>query len=288
MKFREYVNEASTISSLGATKEQVKAVYNNVKEFKKSVIVDSRAKFIKKSNKKEVTDLMKADGNNGVIVIGFDKSMMYYTIQTKFKSYSSKKDEYVTSQIDQFGNTISKWVETSAIKAISYFKGVKTFNISINGAIVAQAKDDYGYNVSINGENIAYELSKLIEKDMKKLFENAKVQFIKKISGKIEAGDLIGAQTMLNKLLWQKGSSYKPEYVEKTLADFMKDGWDNSSVYQQIKNTLAKKDDVSIREYGWIPYVNALTQRSDPKDIRQAAADVLKSVKEKILAIVEG
>jgi hypothetical protein len=287
MGFREYLNEASTISALGATKEQIKVVYSKISEYRSTVVVDAKAKFVQKSKKKEVTDLMRSENVDQAVVVGFNGTMMYYTVQTKFKNYDSKKDEYVTYQVDQFGNLIAQWIEQSAIKALSYYKGVKTYNIAEKGATRAQRKEDHGIIDDENGEEVAYNFAKLIEKDMEKLFIEAKAQFTRNITKTIEAGDLLKAREMLSRLVIDKGQ-WHGGFVEKQFSDFLRDGWNNNTILQQIKNTLADKNGTSTSGFGWIPAVNYLTATSSTKDIRQAAADVLKITKEKINDIIKG
>ena len=288
VKFSEYINEASSLSSLGATKEQIKFVYSRIKEFRTTVTVNASAKFVQKQKKKEVTDIMRSTGIDSAVVVGFADTMMFYTIQTEYKNYDNKKDEYITYQIDQFGNEISNWIENSAIKALSYHKGVKVYNIAEKGATVAKATTDHGYDNPVDGNDIALQFSNLIENDMEKLFKEAKVKFSKKISSKIDSGDLVGAKYMLDKVVVDKSESWSSsvDYVEKQFAAFLIDGWENSGIYQQIKNTLAKDNQVSTSGWGWVPRVSNLTQNSSKNEIRFAAAKVLKLVKEKIANIL--
>ena len=287
MSFRDYLSEASTMAALGATKEQIKAVYNNISDYRSTVVVDANAKFVQKNKKKEITDLMRSTDVDQAVVVGFNGTMMFYAVQTKFKNDDNKKDEYITYQIDRFGNMISRWKEQSAIKAISYFKGVKTFNIAVKGAKRAQAKKNYGSKDNIDGELVASKFAKIIEKDMEKLFIEAKEEFTINIKKEITAGNLLKARDMLNKLIIDKGQ-FNGGHVEKQFSDFLKDGWNNNiSIYQQIKNTLASKEGVNTSGFGWIPAVNKLTANSSTEDIRQAAVEVLRITKEKIKDIIK-
>ena len=291
--FREYslLNEASTIRALGATKEQIKTIYSNISKSWGEVVPDANAKFVTKSKKKEVTDLMRSEGSTAAVVVGFDGTMMYFAIQTQSKGWLYKKDEYKIYQIDQFGNKIAEWTESSAIKALSYFKGVKVYSIAEKGATLAQATSNRGYDDRVDGDDVAHELAKLIEKDMKVLFEKSKKLFTQKISQKIDSGDLVGAMNMLDKIVVDKEqSSWRHEYVEKEFGDFMKDssGWSSKSIYQQIKDAVAKRESGYIPSgFGSIPSINKITTLATPKEIRQAAADVLRAVKERITAILE-
>ena len=287
-KFSEYISvtEASTIASLGASKEQVKAIYNLIKEYKSTITVDSNAKFVEKTKKKEVTDLMRSEGINKAIVIGFNDSMMFYCVQTKYKNYDSKVDEYNIYQIDQFGNTISNMTESSAIKAISHFKGVKVYNIAEKGATFARAKDEYGDIGGTNGNDFTYQLSELISKDMEKIFNEVKVKFVTKINRKILTGKLIEAMNMLNRLV-TKSSDYGSNYVEKQFSDFLKDGWENNSIFKQIQLELAKTTGTSTTGWGSIPRLNNLSGNSTKEEIRVAGAEVLRHVKEKLNDIID-
>ena len=291
--FKEYkaINEASSISALGATKEQIKTIYSNISKHWSEVVPDASAKFVTKTKKKEVTDLMRSEGANAAVVVGFDGAMMYFAIQTQSKGWDYKKDEYKIYQIDQFGTKISEWTESSAIKALSYFKGVKEYYIAEKGATVAQGTAKHGYDDRANGNDAAYELSKLIEKDMKVLFEKAKVLFTTKITKRINKGDLVGAMNMLDKIVDDKSQfNWRHEYVEKEFSDFMKDtsGWDSKSIYQQIKDAVAKKENGYVPSgFGSIPAIDKFTTLATPQEIRQAAADVLREVKERIAAILE-
>jgi len=229
---------------------------------------------------------MRSEGATAAVVVGFDGTMMYFAIQTQSKGWDYKKDEYKIYQIDQFGNKIAEWTENSAIKALSYFKGVKTFNIAKKGATVAQATSKHGYDDRAKGNDVAYELAELIKKDMKVLFEKSKKVFTQKISQKIDSGDLIGARRMLDKFVYDKSNWNNNEYVEKEFDDFMKDssGWSSKSIYQQIKDAVAKRESGYIPSgFGSIPSINKITTLATPKEIRQAAADVL----ERINAILE-
>jgi hypothetical protein len=291
--FKEYslLNESSTISALGATKEQIKTIYGSISKKWSEVVPDANAKFTAKTKKKEVTDLMRSKGANAVVVVGFDGAMMYFAIQTQSKGWDYKKDEYKIYQIGADGSKVAEWTESSAIKALSYFKGVKTYYISEKGATVAQPTSKHGYDDRANGNDVAYELSKLIEKDMKVLFEKAKVLFTTKITKKINKGDLVGAMNMLDKIVDDKSqSNWRHEYVEKEFSDFMKDtsGWDSKSIYQQIKDAVAKKENGYVPSgFGSIPAIDKFTTLATPQEIRQAAAEVLREVKEKITAIIE-
>jgi len=290
--FKEYmaINEASSISALGATKEQIKTIYGGISKNWSEVVPDANAKFTAKTKKKEVTDLMRSKGSNAAVVVGFDGAMMYFAIQTRSKEWDYKKDEYKIYQIDTDGSKLAEWTESSAIKALSHFKRVNTYYISEKGATVAQATDGHGYDDSPDSEVVVNKLAKLIEKDMKVLFEKSKKIFTQKISQKIESGDLIGARRMLDKFVYDSSNWGNNEYVEKEFEDFMKDsnGWSSKSIYTQIKDAIAK----NRRGYvptGWasIPDINYLTATSSEKEIRQAAVEVLKVVKEKITAIIE-
>jgi len=291
--FREYaqLNEASSISTLGATKEQIKTIYSNISKHWNEIVPDANAKFILKTKKKEVTDLMRSNGATAAVVIGFDMTMMYFVIQTKSQGWNYKKDEYKIYQIDQFGNKISEWVENSAIKALSYFKAVKEYYIAEKGATIAKATNDHGYDDSPSGDTVASKLAKLIEKDMKILFEKSKKIFTQKISQKISDGDLVGAMNMLDKMVDDKSQfNWRHEYVEKEFSDFMKDsnGWDTKSVYQQIKDAVAKNKRGYVPSgFGSIPDINNLTETSPEQEVRKAAVEVLKIVKEKIRQIIE-
>jgi uncharacterized protein YktA (UPF0223 family) len=288
------LNESSSISALGATKEQIKTIYSNISKNWSKVVPNAKAKFTAKTKKKEVTDLMRSKGANAAVVVGFNNTTMYYAIQTKsLERFNGKiENEYKIYQIDSDGSKVAEWSESSAIKALSYFNGVKTYYISEKGATKAQATDDYGYDDSPNNNVIVNKLAKLIEEDMKILFEKSKKIFTQKISQKIDSGDLIGAQKMLNKFVSTKSTwNSEDNYVEKEFSDFIKDssGWSSVSVYQQIKNAVAKNKRGHVPTgFGSISDINNLTITSSEKDIRLAAVEVLKFAKEKINSLIEG
>jgi hypothetical protein len=284
--FKEYINEASSLSTIGANRKQIKAVYSNIEKSWDTVTIDANASFEEMKGKKNVTDLMRGDDISSGVIVGFNNGTMFYTVQIKSKNLGYDKDEYVTYEVNSDGNIEDTWVEKSAIKALSYFKGVKTYQVAKTGAIKAQAKKDYGVD-NARGEEIAYEFAKLIEKDMKKLFIEAKARFTKKITDEITAGHLVKAQYMLNKLVIDKGSNWSHNYVEKEFSEFLTNGWDNDTVYTQIKRAITINNGESPDGWGSIPRIRVLTNDANTKEVRAAALEVLKDVKEKIKSIIE-
>ena len=291
--FKEYkaINEASSISALGATKEQIKTIYSGISKKWSTVIPDANAKFVQKTSKKEITKLMRTEGINAAVVVGFDGTMMYFAIQTQSEGWANAKDEYKIYQIDANGSKVAEWTTSSALKSLSYFKGVKVYNIAEKGARAAQATNKHGFDDGVDGNDVAQELSKLIEKDMKVLFEKAKVLFTTKITKRINKGDLVGAKIMLDKMVDDKSQfNWKHEYVEKEFSDFMKEPsyWSPKGLYQQIKDAVATREKGYLPTgFASIPIINTITDNSTPQEIRQAAADVLRVVKGKIADILE-
>ena len=94
------------------------------------ITIDINNAFIEIKDKKKVTDLMRADNVNSAVVVGFAGNTMFYIIQTASKTWSDKKDEYITYEIDEQGSEINVWTESSAIKALGYFKGNETFYVA--------------------------------------------------------------------------------------------------------------------------------------------------------------
>jgi hypothetical protein len=287
MGFREYLNEASTLKTIGVNNKQIKAVYSTIQKRWDTITIDATASFEEIKSKKSVTDLMRANGVSSAVVVGLAGENMFYTIQTQAKGWDYKSDEYITYEVDASGKINNTWTERSSIKALSYFKGVKSYFVARAGAVKAKAINNHGVD-NARGEKIAWEFAKLIEKDMEKLFKEAKAQFTKNITATINAGDLVKAQYMLNKLVVDDGSSsWKQNYVEKEFSDFLVSGWDNDSIYTQIKRAITINNGESPDGWGSIPRVRLITNDANTKEIRAAAVEVLKDVKEKIKSIIE-
>jgi len=192
-KKRFLLAEASTLSSLGATPNQVRKAHTD-KDIQ--IVADAEYEVVK--NKKFIMSVIKSvagkDYISGESVIGFDKEKNMFVAGTS-------NNKWFISKINPEGEEIEGWFETSPAKMLTRFTGVTVYYVSRTGSRDTKLKVfDQSERVKALETVVRIELFPLAKKYLEQEFETIKVLIKSKITNALDKDDYDSVYGLLQKL----------------------------------------------------------------------------------------
>jgi len=262
--FRDFItlNEATTLTKLGATKEQIKAIYRDKGKVTSGWVINANTEFKKYKNKKEIIEIMKSNEAEDIVVVGFDKKgIMTTAIQTP--------RYYEISVIDTDGTILRTFEESNATKTLSHFQGIKEYYVANKSGVFTLSYNSREYekrSFTKDPQNMK-KMADMVEKILKPEFERLVKLTKEKAKEAIDNGDYNTAIETLKKLTGEMNlNNYFITYKE---IDFKKaisnNGWD-----ADLSKEIARAIDNEL----------SYDKEATEADILKAAAKILKDKKE--------
>lgn len=275
------LNEASTMVALGVNQKQIKAIYGLIKRSYPQSTVDAKAQFIAYKGKKEVTDLMRSENFRRAIIVGISKNGDVYIVIQKVGEKS-----FFIIQFDAQGKKVDSWQETSAIKALSHFKGVKEYQLAKDGGTITKSSDQF-YSDKEDINKFGSKIFDIIEKDLKNVFVDNKKILGKKISDSALSGDFVKVSKYVDRITRTNGG-FGDETIERSFEDFINNDawWDREGIRSLVIRKIADNTGKYIPNYGKIPVMDNILNNSSKIEIRKASIEVLKDFKEEFKNII--
>ena len=269
-KIGKLINEASTLSSLGVTPAQIKAVYR--RGGWADYAPDANATWQKVTGKKAVADLMRSTGTYRVAVAGVDRD------GNLFLTITYRDGEYRTAKYAPDGEVLASWNEKSPRKAISYYTGVRDYYLANAGTVTKQGTQDLEEKPVHDNTELAYKLAKVISKQAEKLFQEARAKVAKNVSDKMTSGDFAGAFAILKH--WVHEGNFSSDLRDNELREMVMNSWSAKSFREWLGEILAGEG--GVPSYGYYPYIEGLFKDASDAALRKAGAELLRKIKERL------
>jgi hypothetical protein len=273
----ELINEATTLSALGVTPQQVKTIYARG-TWGSTYAPDAKAKYEKVNSKKAVKDLMKATGTYRPVVVGMTSDNTLFLVR-----YTDHNNKYYVAKIAADGEVIATWSEKSPQKAISYFTGVREYYISANATVDVQGTDKLNAEPEFNNAEQANRIAKIISKEAEKLFTEYRNKAAAKINARMADGDFTGAHHLLRN--WIETGNFSRDTRDSTMRDMLTGrGW-NSRDFRDWLGELVNGG--SPDSFGYSPAIDRILRSATDAELRKAGAELLREIKEKLEDAIE-
>jgi len=251
------------IKNLGATVAQVKQCYVS------SFCISNNAVFQTVKSKIAVKNIITSKQNNSAgSVLGFNNKILTLLIQKGEKSFDIVK-------IDEDGDIIATWSETTISKALSRFDGIKKYFVGENTVLRINIDTTKTKLYDINSttkQKLVYELGKKVLSILEEDFDNMIATLKTDIDIAITNNDYLAANKLMNKLLRTNGSYSSAKTREIELNDLI-----DFSYNRRVTDRIEK--DLNLNSW--------YSELSTDSDIRIQAAKVLKDCRKPLENYVE-
>lgn len=267
----EILNESSSLSSLGVTDKQLKALYARDTYVNMSIPVPKAdATYTLLSSKdKAVKALKNANNIYQAVVVGVSKDGILYCAIGDI-SYSRGDSKYHIIKVTPEGNRDYDVVRT-ATNALASFKKVSAYYFTELGKTILQpAKDEQQ-----NNDALVERLTNLIMKDAEKMFADFKKQAIEKANQKMLSGDFAGAQKIMSKFTRTYGNTI----TDAPLEDFVINRFSGKKLRFYLGEIVAGKNYASYDQ----KIIDKILNSANDKQLKLAGAELLRQVRAKLV-----
>jgi len=261
--FRMYLNEASTLTKLGVTMEQIRKIYTRHTGIKHD------AKFKKLKSKKALKKEMRSPREILSSIVAIKNNGDIFFVTNDFGKFDLQ--DYTVTEITVDGKIVNDWRDIKGVnKVLARLNDVKDYYFSNDSSVKlsrysGKMPEDPEFFKEINSavkSILAPFLQKEIDKNKAKLIkmiDNNEYRNVDANIDKLRKGGVFG-----------DGGSFKGI----DLQTFAERGWGNNSMSQILSKEVEDGLD-------WNQVVT-------PKDVRKAASGIIKKIKQDIITYFSG
>ena len=262
------LTENTTLSTLGATPAQIKAIYTRGAKFSRSV-PDASAKFERHKSKGDLSKAFKGVSLGSAVIFVLKKNKNVVLFTSHGREILGTEIAPDGKIVDETFNERISAVLKSLGRSVAAIYSAPDARVNLSSAAAAGS-------TKANNDTLARNLADLISKRAQALFTAKLAELADESAKSIRSGDIAATVRRLRKIADAQFKS--GEYTSVVMDVLATNTWSgNNSMYDLLAEIL---NGARLDTHGYFNKVYALTANSSSVDLRKAGADLLRFIKE--------